>query len=300
MLTGENDFALTKKIVQLKAQFDGTTERYEAADLSAERLADIFAGQTLFALKRLVIIDTPSASPELWQHLPEWSKRLSDDTQLVLVEPRLDKRTSVYKWLQKNVEVEYFAALDERNHTSVAEWLADYAKAKGVRLSHQHSRRLIERGGTDQWALAQAVDKLALVDEITDQWIDDVIDSSPSENVFSLFETALNAQPERVQTMLEGLRQTEDAYRVLGLISAQAVQLVTLVYGQGDAAKVAADTGAKSTYPYQKLAPYAARITRQQAAQFIKILAEADMRLKSSDANPWTVLESSLVQLASR
>jgi DNA polymerase III delta subunit len=300
LLTGENDFALTKKVAQLRAGFDGAVERYDGSDFTAERLADIFAGQTLFSIKRLVIIDTPSASSDLWANLPMWAARLSEDTELVLVEPKLDKRTSAYKWLIKNVDVQQFDPLDERNVTAISAWAAAYAREHNVRLSSQQIRRLVERGGADQWSIAHAVDKLALIDEITDQWIDDVLEPSSSENVFALFEMMLNAQIEDVQTMLESLRQSEDAYRVFGLMGAQTVQLVTLIYGDANSSKVVTDTGARSAYPYQKMAPYAARLNKQQAAQLVKILADADVRLKSSDADPWVVLESSLIQMASQ
>jgi DNA polymerase III delta subunit len=299
VLCGENDFELTKKVAQLKAEFAGLAERYDGADLTAERLADIFAGQTLFSLKRLVIIDSPSNSADLWQNMPTWAERLSSDTELVLVEPKPDKRTSVYKWLQKNADVQQFDLLDDRNISAIANWATDYASQHGIKLSTQQARRLAERGGTDQWSIAHAIDKLKLAGEVTDQWIDNVLEPSVSENVFALFETALNGQGKEVQAMLESLRQTEDAYRVFGLISAQAIQLVSLIHGEGNASKVAADSGAKSAYPFQKLAPYAARLNKRQAARLIELLAGADTRLKSSDADPWTVLESSLVQIAS-
>lgn len=299
LLCGDNDFELTKKVAQLRAGFDGEAERYDGADLTAERLADIFAGQTLFSLQRLVIIDTPSNSSELWQNMPTWAERLSADTELVLVEPKPDKRTSVYKWLQKNADVQQFDLLDDRNITAIASWTTQYAGANGVTLSSSQARRLAERGGADQWSIAHAIDKLKLAGEVTDQWIDDVLEASVSQNVFALFETALNGQTMEVQSMLNSLRQTEDAYRVFGLISAQAIQLASLIHGDGNANKVAADSGAKSAYPFQKLAPYATRLNKRQAARLIELLASADTRLKSSDADPWTVLESSLVQIAS-
>lgn len=299
LLTGENDFELTKKVAQLKANFDGRAERYDAADLSSEQLADIFAGQTLFALKRLVMIDQPSANAELWQNLPSWNDRLSDDTELVLIEPKLDKRTSTYKWLQKNADVQAFDLTDPRDTHKIVQWVEQYAKQNGVSLTSHQARRLAARAGGQQWELAHAVDKLALLDAVTDEWIDNVVDEHPLESVFALFETALNGNMERLAESLERLRQTEEPYRLFGLMVAQGLQLATLVYGNGNAAKVAADTGAKSSYPFQKLAPHAARINKRQASELITALAEADIRLKSSDADPWIVLENCLTRVAS-
>lgn len=299
LLTGENDFELTKKIAQLKTQFDGRAERYDAADLTTEQLADIFAGQTLFAMKRLVVIDQPSTNPELWQNIPAWNDRLSDDTELVLVEPKPDKRTSTYKWLQKNADITTFDLIDPRDTTRLVQWIETYAKQHSVALTTHQARRLAARAGGRQWELAHAIDKLALLPVVSDEWIDDLVEPHPSESVFALFETALNGDVERLAESVGRLRQTEEPYRLFGLMVAQGLQLATLVYGNGNVSKVAADTGAKSSYPLQKLAPHANRMNKRQAAALVKLLADADMRLKSSDADPWIVLENCLTRVAS-
>ncbi len=299
LLVGENDYELTKKVAQLAAGFDGQAERFEAAELTLESLSDIFAGQTLFALKRMIILYNPTTYADFWQNLPDWADRLSEDTQLLLVEPKPDKRTSTYKWLKKNVEVQEFVALDDRNLPAVVRWAESYAKEHTVRLTQHQLRRLVDRVGANQWALTHAIDKLGLLDDINDQWIDDVVEAHPTESVFALFETALNGDESRLHDMLRTLQLTEDPYRLLGLISSQALQLTVLTYGDGNISKVASDTGAKSSYPLQKLAPYAARLSRTQVGDMIRLLAAGDTRLKSSDADPWLVLESTLAQVAS-
>lgn len=299
LLSGENDYELTKKVAQLKAGFDGRAERYDAAELTKEQLADMFSGQTLFALNRLILIDTPSSNAELWQNMPAWADRLSSDTKVILIEPKPDKRTTTYKWLKKYAEIIEFAPFDQRDVRGLTQWIETYATQKQLPLSTQQTRRLAERAGANQWELAHAVDKLALAGEVTDQWIDDVTQPSPTENVFALFETVLNGDIERLQSMLQTLKLTEDPYRMFGLINSQALQLAVLTYGDGNVSKVATDTGASSSYPYQKLAPFAVRLSKAQVRTMIALLAASDIRLKTSDADPWLVLESTLAQMAS-
>lgn len=294
LLCGENDFELTRRVNQLKREFDGAAERYDGADLTAGQLADIFAGQTLFSLKRMILLDNPSACSELWQNLETWLGRVSSDTELVLVEPKPDKRTAAYKWLKKNVEVEEFTPLSDRDMNKVLAWMEAYASARKLSLTSAQAKRLVQRGGFNQWELAQAIDKLSLVGKVTDDWIDNVIAQSPTESAFALFETALSGDNKRLGEILADLRRVEDPYRVFGLINSQLIQLVVLVHGDGDVSRVASDTGAKSSYPFQKLAPYAKRLTKQKAAELLEIFAQADMRLKSSDADPWLLIEVSL------
>lgn len=298
LLCGENDFELTRRISQLKRESTESVEQYGAGDLTAERLADIFAGQTLFSTKRMVFIVSPSECSELWQNLETWLGRVSTDVELVLVEPKPDKRTAAYKWLKKNVTVEEFTLMTDRDMSKVLAWLEAYAAARNVSLTSAQAKRLVQRGGINQWALAQAVDKLSLAGEVTDQWIDTVIDQSPTESVFALFETALSGDTKRLKEVIEDLKTTEDPYRVLGLVNSQVIQLAVLVYGDGDVGKVAADTAAKSSYPLQKMAPYAKRLTKHQVNSMLAVFAHADSRLKSSDADPWLLLEVALSKIA--
>jgi DNA polymerase III delta subunit len=296
LLCGDNDYELTKKVAQLKTGFTGTVERFDAPELSREQLADIFAGQTLFATNRMILLDDPSGNTDLWQELPTWVERLDGATEILLIESKPDKRTSTYKWLKKNAEVQEYSQPDDH---ALATWVATYANEHGVRLTSVQTRRLIDRAGTDQWELAHAIDKLSLAGEVSDQWIDDVTQLSPSQNVFALFEIVLNGDRTRLAEAIEALKATEEPYRVLALINAQALQLAALVYGDGNASKVAADLGAKSAYPYQKLTPYATRLSKGQAKRMLEALAASDIRLKSSDAGPWLVLENTLARLAS-
>lgn len=300
LLCGENDFELTRRLKQLRREFNGRPERFDGADVTSEQLADMFAGQTLFSVERMIIIDAPSSCSELWQHLEQWLKRVSSDTQLVLIEPKPDKRTAAYKWLKKNVVVEEFLPLNERDTGKILAWIDAYASARRLSLTSQQAKRLMARGGTNQWLLAQAIDKLSLADEVSDEWIDAVIEQSPTESVFALFETALTGNTTRLEEIIRDLKRTEDPYRVFGLVNSQVIQLIVLFYGDSNVTKVASDTGAKSSYPLQKLLPYIHRMSKHEADELLSQFAKADMRLKSTDVDPWLLLETVLTKVAIR
>lgn len=298
LLHGENDFELRRRLQQIRREFDAPSERFDAQALSNEQLADIFAGQTLFDIKRLIVLDDPSGCAELWNNLEAWSKRLSSDTELVLIEPKIDKRTAAYKWLKKNATVEAFMPLEDRDIAKVLAWMEAYASAHSVSLTSTQAKRIIARAGVNQSALADALDKLTLAGEVTNEWIDAVVEQSPVESVFSLFETALSGDVNRLSEIIADLRRAEDPYKVLGLINSQVIQLAILAESGGDITKVAADTGAKSSYPLQKMAPYARRLTKDQIKELLDVFTKTDSRLKSSDVNPWLLIETSLMKVS--
>ena len=101
LLTGENSFELREALQSIVKGFDGNAERIDGANLELRQLPDLIMGGTLFAEKRLVVISGLSNNSALWQKLPEWLPRVSDDVHLVLVDEKPDKRTVSYKSLKE-------------------------------------------------------------------------------------------------------------------------------------------------------------------------------------------------------
>jgi DNA polymerase III delta subunit len=296
---GENSFALEQALSDRKAEFGGAVEQFDGAELSSADLLDIFAGQTLFADKRLVIIKEPSECQELWSQLEKWVAMVPETTRIILVEPKPDKRTATYKWLQKHAAVRSFDALTGRDRQKLSGWLATYAAQKGVRLSPMQRDRLVERAGGDQWRLHHAVEKLSLMPAVTDELIEEVLPAETTENVFTLLETALSGDAAGLQAKIAVLRRTEDAYRVFGLLSSQVLQLNLLVHAGGQVQRVAQDAGLRP-FMLERLAAFAARLSTDTVRGMVQLFAKSDRRLKSTDAEPWLVVETTLQAIAQK
>jgi DNA polymerase-3 subunit delta len=256
-------------------------------------------GGTLFANKRLVIIKNLSENKTVWPGFAEWLPRVSDDIHLVLVEPKLDKRTKTYKDLQKIAGVTEFAAWSERDTSKAEQWVAGEARALTMEIDNASVRLLVQRVGPDQWLLHHALQKLSVLDRITPEVITEIIDANPVENVFDLFESALRGNALKVKQMIDTLETTEDPFRLFGLLSGQAFQLAALaVAGDKPNAEIAKDLG---VHPYGlgKLASYANKIGKVGAKKVIAIFAEADTSMKTSAAEPWLLVERALIKVCS-
>lgn len=297
LLTGENAFELFRALKKRQRVFDGDAERYDGSKLTGSQMADIVGGQTLFASSRLAIIDRLSENGQLWQDLPKWLERTTKDTHIVLVEPKPDKRTTTYKWLKKHAAVEEFPVWTTHDANRAEEWLRVEAKAMDVNLTHQIARLLIARVGLDQWQLHHALQKVALLEEINEAAVTAITDARPDENVFELFDTALRGDGARLTAMLRQLEQTEDPYRVFGLLSGQVVQLAALALGKREGHDVAGDLGA-SPFMLNKLSAHAARLSTTQVRELLRLAAHADARLKSTPADPWLLIEHMLSSTA--
>jgi DNA polymerase-3 subunit delta len=253
-------------------------------------------GGTLFATRRLVIIRNLSESKSLWSEFGDWLGRVSDDVQLVLIEAKLDKRTKTYKELKAAADLQEYVAWTERDSAKAEQWVVTEAQAQGLVLDRKSTQLLVARVGADQWGLYHALQKLSVLEEVTPQVIEEVIELSPTENVFNLFEAALRGNGAQVQKMIATLSLHEDPYRLFGLLSGQAFQLAALSVADGDA-NVAKDVGAHP-FALSKLAPYAKKYGHSGGRKVVAAFAQADSGMKNSVGEPWLLIERALMKVA--
>lgn len=295
LLSGENSFEIHEVLKGLATDFAGQPERIDGASLEFKNLPDLLMGGTLFAEKRLVIIRALSENKSVWEKLPDWLPRISDDIHLVLVDDKPDKRTTAYKELKKAAEVKEFPMWGDRDRFAAETWVEKRASALGVKLDNKLAHQIVERVGLDQWQLAHALEKLSLLDEVTEVSIVATIDANPSENVFQLFELALDGRSKEITSMIRTLELTEEPYKLFALLSSQAFQLAAVANASTEN-NPSKDFG---IHPYvaSKLERHAKRIGKSGALRILKVFAQADADLKISRGEPWLVIQKALMTI---
>lgn len=296
VLTGENSFAIHHDLQQMVDAFEGTVERVDGADLELKNIPDLLMGVSLFSEKRFIIIRNLSQSKAVWEVFADWIDKVSDDISLILIEPKLDKRTRTYKALQKSATVREHKVWTLKDIKTAERWVEEKAAASSVDLSPELVKLLINRVGVDQWQLSHSIDKLSVFDKVTKDMLCEVIEAQPSENVFDLFETALKGESGRIQTMVATLALTEDPYQVFGLLSSQAFQLAAIAVSR-DGDNVAQDMG---VHPFvlSRLKRYAGQQGVKGAADIIGIFIASDDAMKTSSVDPWVAIEQALYRLS--
>lgn len=298
LLIGENSYEIDRELKQLVADFDGMAEKFDGETLEVRQLPDLLAGMSLFAEKRLVIIKDVSSNKQVWDELPSFLERVSDDVELVLVEPKPDKRTRTYKTLQKAATVREYKPWTERDTLKAEKWASEHAKIMGASLTSALVRLLVTRVGADQWQLMHALEKLSVLKEVDEMVIRDVIEAHPFENVFELFETALKGNRARIREIIATLSLTEEPYQLFGLLSGQAFQLAALA-AASESDNVAKDIGAHP-FVLSKLKPYAKKEGTTGARRIVTAFTEADHAMKTSSIDPWLAIERALQRVAAK
>ncbi len=295
-LTGENSFAVREALATLIKKFQGTPERIDGSTLELSQLPNLLMGGTLFAQDRLIIIKDLSQNSTLWPVFSDWLDRVADTTHLILVDGKPDKRTVTYKTLKSAGVIQEFPLWTDRDHGVAEKWVIARAGELDMRLSPVLASHLVYRVGLDQWQLASALEKLSLLDTVTKESIDEHIDLTPSENVFQLFELALEGKRQRLHEVIVTLELTEDSYAVFALLSSQVFQLAAVALAGPD------DNPAKdfAIHPFvvSKLSRHAKRLGSRGARHALQVFAKADADMKRSKGEPWLLVEKALLELS--
>lgn len=294
-LVGENSFEIREELRAIEAHFDGRAEKIDGTELSLSQLPDLLMGTSLFATERLVVITDISKNSSLWEKLPEWLKRISDTIHVVFVDEKPDKRTTSYKALKQAAELKEFLPWGERDEAKAIEWVKARAEQEGVTFDTTSARHLVRRVGLDQWQLAHAITTLGLLDTVTLERIDSVIPQNLQENIFQLFETALEGKPEQVASMIKTLALQEDPYALFALLTSQAMALAAVTCAGND------DTPAKdfAIHPFvaSKMSRHARSLGRARVAYIVELFAKTDADMKRSRGEPWLLIEKLLVTI---
>lgn len=293
---GENNYQARQLLNRIVSGFKdkNAIERYGGDTLTSDQLPDILRGASLFATHKLVVLSDITANKTVWADLAEHLESLPDELELVVFESTPDKRTKTYKLLQKLAKTH---DCQNVNHSEAMVWLKEEAAKRSMMLSPSHADLIINRVGLDQWRLHFALEKLAALGAITEEVIENVIEATPQASAFALIDAALNHQPQKVQSLLQTLRVSEDAYFFFGLLASQIFQLIALASTQKSSAEIARDLGVHP-YPLQKMQAQARRLTKADQQAIATIMADCDNQLKRSGAEPWLILEQALLKLA--
>lgn len=298
---GDNDFSLSRAVQNVRDKFvldhgEHSVRRLDADELSLGDLPQLLQGQSLFSEHFLSIIDGASSNKALWDQLFELMPNATD-ADLLLVDPKPDKRTRTFKWLQKNATVLEFKNLDDRQ---IRDWLHSEARSVGIELNGETTAFLMHHSGKDQWRLHNDIEKLSLSGKpITTKLIRDLIDPHPEASVFDLLDSIISGKQQQAIQILSIVSRSEDPYKFLGLLTSQLYALALCVHGGGRSSNQIATESGIHPYVAQRMLSLSHSVSKQRLDSMVECVKKCDSRLKSTGAQPWVLLEATIGELTS-
>src|ERR1039458_5489525 len=101
-LAGENGFGLGGELRKIVAAFVGEhgdlgLERLDGEEVSFEKIREAVTSLPFLADTKMVILRAPSTNKQFVEQFEQLFAEVSETTDVILVEPKLDKRLSYYK-----------------------------------------------------------------------------------------------------------------------------------------------------------------------------------------------------------
>jgi len=301
VLTGENSFAL-KAALDVRVQAfvaehgDIAVERLDGEEASFERLQESLQSLPFLAARKLVILRNPGLNKQFIEQAEKLINDLPETTELIIVEPKIDKRSAYYKLLKKITNFTEFVALDE---TGLARWLADRAKQQGGNLSSADARWLVERVGTSQQFLSNELDKLLLYDpHVTRETIELLTEATPQSKIFDLLSAAFAGNTNRALELYRDQRaQKVDPSQIIALLAWQLKIVAIIKTAVGRSSTEIVRDAKLSPFTVQQGQAIADRLTLARLKQLVLDLLTIDARSKRERIDLDEALQNYLLAL---
>ena len=308
ILYGDNSYERTTQLAKMKIDAEKSgfeIQKSNSDELSKSDFVSLICGISLLSEKRFVYIRNLSENSEIWQSLAEILPRISTDVHLCLVEDKIDKRSVVYKAISKIVELYEFKNLTTRDSKNLAEFARLFAKKQGLSLDNKTASFLISWVGVDEWRIRDAIEKIALIGEANEQNIREFVPQNIESNAFVIIEMMFLGESLKLQEEFLKLRITDGedgAFRFLGMISTQIFNLAALKIGKNigkTTAEIAKEIGA-NTWALGKMENFVQNLSESQLAEIVSKFAQVDEIIKTESVDPWNLVESTILEIASK
>jgi len=300
-LTGENAHGVQEMLHVLMRAFvaehgDMALERLDGETAGFGRLQEALQSVPFLAGRKLVVLRTPGANKQFSEEAGRLLAGIPEATDVIIVEPKLDKRGSYYKLLRNITDYREFGAMDEQ---ALARWLVTAAKEQGGSLSPADARLLVERIGANQQLVAAELAKLLIYDAtVTRATIELLTDASPQSTIFELLEAAFAGNGRRVLAIYRDQREQKvDTAQIIAMLTWQLRVLALLKAAAGRTAQDIAAAARLSPFVVRKSQPIAARLSRPRLKQLVGDLLEIDVRSKREGVDADEALQNYLLAL---
>lgn len=300
-LTGSNSFLLRAELDRrvnafLSEHGDMALDKIDGEEASYDRIREALESMPFLASKKMVVLRAPSANKEFLEKAEALLVNLPETTDVIIYEPKLDKRTAYAKYLQKKTDYQEFKDMDG---PSLARWLVEEAKRGGSSLSLSDANHLIKRLGPNQQLLASELGKLLSMDKpINTAIINELTEPVPQSSIFDLLEAALAGRhKETLALYSEQRRQNVEPQQIIALMSWQLHILAVCIWAGDKQAGEIARAAKLNPYVVQKSLFLARGLTKQQIKTHINNLLLLDEAIKTSAVQTDDALQAYLLGL---
>jgi DNA polymerase-3 subunit delta len=300
-LVGNNSFSLRSRLNELVGTFvnkhgELALEKIDAEEVDVQVILDALQNLPFLATKKMVVVRGLAANKLDTEKIEQIIAAAGDDTDLILYEPVIDKRTAYFKTLKSKTQLEEFNELDAHG---LARWLVEEAKKRGGELSTVDASYLVDRVGTNQALISNELDKLITYkSKISRESIDLLTDALPQSKVFDLLDAAFSGKKAVALELYEQQRALKvEPQAILAMVAWQLQLLALTKYADGKStATIAKDVG-MNPYPISKAANLAHKLDDEKFNNMVDFAFEIDLKSKTTSLDLDEALKTYIISL---
>jgi DNA polymerase III subunit delta len=302
LLHGSNLFAVEQAAARQLAEFiknfgDFAVSKFDGEDHSTEQITDSLLNLPFLVEKQLIVIKNPNANKELVEALPNLLNRLDVKTDLLLIAPKLDKRSTLINHVKSvGGEVAFFEQLKPYQ---LVEWLKVEVSERGGKINHESANYLVERLAGNQQLLYSELEKLLIYSsDISLQSIDLLTEPNPKTTIFNLIDAAFAKKYSRALEIYDEQRSLQvEPLAIMGLITWQLFNLAVAKLNPDVSADELASEYGVSSFAIKKSKQLASNISVKKIASLTNDLADLEHKLKTSVVDADEALKAFLLSV---
>lgn len=283
-LYGDNSFGISRQARLLRQKYfdstgpEGDLESIDVAEKGINYLLGGLSVMPMFVSSRLIMASNLSKAKPTSEQIDEIISSTAESTNLVIIDPKPDKRTVMYKKLSKLKGAKEFKNLISGELIS---WIISEAKRRGAEITAADAKYLADKVGEDQWTLNNEIDKLSNYNhKITKATIDELAVPSLENNTFVLTEALANKDLSRVLKLYKDIKLQGHADQlILGAITYQYRTIMLALLGDSELNRAYK----MSPYSLSKSQSLASKYDLDDIKKAYKIIADSDMATKSGE-----------------
>jgi len=238
--------------------------------------------------RRVVIVKESGAfeaKPGKLSELVEWMQDLPETTTLVWIESKVDKRSKMYKTVQKHGYIVEFKRLAEND---LLTWIGQELKQKGIQMDRNTASYFLSLTGNDMVRIQMELEKLTSYAKekgmITRPDVDSIVSITIENSIFKLTDHLGNQQPAAAYRIYRQLLQDNEPVQRIFYMMIRQFRLLykaSLMLG-ADRNAVAKELGVPS-FAAGNYQNQARRFGEKRLKELLEKLLEMDVATKTGE-----------------
>ncbi len=254
-----------------------------------------------FAERRLLVFMRTGLFKKSSELLADYLKEIPDYAVLVFVEDEIDKRSKLYKAVQKNGRVIEFGIQDEK---ALSTWILKMITAAGLKITSADMHYFISRVGTDMYTLRLEADKLVQYlagrEIVTREDIEAVTTDRTENRIFDMIAAVTSGNRSLALRLYNDLiEQKETPVGILALMERQYHQLLLMreMLDEGVSSQTFAGKIGMHPYVVKKNLGIVRAGSAEKFRQAFRLCVQTEEDIKSGRVNDRIGIELAIVQL---